>query len=58
MGMELPEGMEEDALTCINAIRRRHDGAKRNPFSESECGHHYARYFYGNIIFCYLNRTP
>ena len=35
--------MEEDALTCINAIRRRHDGAKRNPFSESECGHHYAR---------------
>ena len=39
----LYEGMEEDALTCINAIRRRHDGAKRNPFSESECGHHYAR---------------
>lgn len=37
----LYEGMEEDALTCINAIRRRHDGAKRNPFSESECGHHY-----------------
>jgi len=26
----LYEGMEEDALTCINAIRRRHDGAKRN----------------------------
>ena len=39
----LYEGMEEDALTCINAIRRRHDGAKRNPFSESECGQHYAR---------------
>jgi len=32
----LYEGMEEDALTCINAIRRRHDGAKRNPFSESD----------------------
>ncbi len=37
------EGMEEEALKCIKAIRDRHDGAKRNPFSEPECGHHYAR---------------
>ncbi|MDR1102530.1 MAG: hypothetical protein LBL42_02115, partial [Tannerella sp.] len=37
------EGMESDALKCIRAIRDRHDGAKRNPFSEPECGHHYAR---------------
>lgn len=37
------EGMEENALVCIQAIRDRHDGAKRNPFSEAECGHHYAR---------------
>lgn len=37
------EGMEEDALKCIRAIRDRHDGAKRNPFNETECGHHYAR---------------
>lgn len=37
------EGMEENALVCIQAIRDRHDGAKRNPFSEPECGHHYAR---------------
>lgn len=37
------EGMEKDALTCIRAIRNRYDGAKRNPFSEPECGHHYAR---------------
>ena len=37
------EGMEKEALTCIRAIRDRHDGAKRNPFSEAECGHHYAR---------------
>ncbi|MEG1543309.1 MAG: GH116 family glycosyl-hydrolase [Tannerellaceae bacterium] len=37
------EGMSNDALTCIRAIRDRHDGAKRNPFTESECGHHYAR---------------
>lgn len=37
------EGMEKEALICIKAIRDRHDGAKRNPFSEPECGHHYAR---------------
>lgn len=37
------ESMEKEALTCIRAIRDRHDGAKRNPFSEAECGHHYAR---------------
>ena len=39
----LYEGMEDGALTCIRAIRDRFDGAKRNPFSEAECGHHYAR---------------
>ena len=37
------EGMEADALKCIDAIRARFDGARRNPFSEPECGHHYAR---------------
>jgi hypothetical protein len=37
------EGMEADALRCVRAIRDRHDGARRNPFSEPECGHHYAR---------------
>lgn len=37
------EGMDEEALKCIEAIRARFDGAKRNPFSEPECGHHYAR---------------
>lgn len=39
----LYEGMMDEGLTCIRAIRDRHDGAKRNPFSEAECGHHYAR---------------
>ena len=39
----LYEGMEEDGLKCIRAIRDRFDGGKRNPFSEPECGHHYAR---------------
>jgi len=37
------EGQQEDALKCIQAIRDRHNGSKRNPFSEPECGHHYAR---------------
>jgi uncharacterized protein (DUF608 family) len=37
------EGQNDDALKCIQAIRDRHNGAKRNPFSEPECGHHYAR---------------
>ena len=37
------EGMDEEALKCITSIRNRFDGAKRNPFDEAECGHHYAR---------------
>ena len=39
----LYEGMTDDGLKCIKSIRDRFDGAKRNPFSEPECGHHYAR---------------
>ena len=37
------EGMKSEGLKCISSIRARFDGAKRNPFSEPECGHHYAR---------------
>lgn len=37
------EGMKDEALKCIRAIRERYDGARRNPFSEVECGHHYVR---------------
>lgn len=33
----------ENGLKCIQAIRDRYDGLKRNPFDEAECGHHYAR---------------
>lgn len=39
----LYEGMEREALTCVRAVRSRFDGARRNPFDEPECGHHYAR---------------
>jgi non-lysosomal glucosylceramidase len=37
------EGMTDEALTVVEAIRRRHDGERRNPWDEPECGHHYAR---------------
>lgn len=37
------EGMTAEGISCIADIRSRFDGLKRNPFSEPECGHHYAR---------------
>lgn len=39
----LYEGLENEGLKCIQNIRDRYDGSKRNPFDEAECGHHYAR---------------
>jgi len=39
----LYEGQEQAGLKVIAAIRRRYDGARRNPFDEAECGHHYGR---------------
>jgi uncharacterized protein (DUF608 family) len=37
------EGQKQAGLKVIKAVRDRHDGLKRNPFDEAECGHHYAR---------------
>jgi len=37
------EGMLNEALTVVETVRRRHDGERRNPWNEPECGHHYAR---------------
>ncbi|MBZ5516058.1 MAG: hypothetical protein LAN62_14655 [Acidobacteriia bacterium] len=37
------EGMVAEALTVVETARRRHDGERRNPWDEPECGHHYAR---------------
>ena len=37
------DGQIAGALKCINAIRDRYDGQKRNPYDEAECGHHYVR---------------
>lgn len=37
------EGWVEEGLTIVEAARKRHDGIRRNPWNEVECGHHYAR---------------
>jgi non-lysosomal glucosylceramidase len=39
----LYEGLIEEGLTIVKAVRDRHDGFRRNPWNEVECGHHYAR---------------
>jgi non-lysosomal glucosylceramidase len=39
----LYEGLLEEGLAIVRGARDRHDGAKRNPWDEFECGHHYAR---------------
>ncbi|HOZ48056.1 MAG TPA: GH116 family glycosyl-hydrolase [Candidatus Hydrogenedentes bacterium] len=37
------EGLVAEGLAIVNGVRNRHDGVKRNPWDEFECGHHYAR---------------
>jgi non-lysosomal glucosylceramidase len=37
------EGLVDEGLTLVEAVRDRHDGYRRNPWNEVECGHHYAR---------------
>ncbi|NLF01419.1 MAG: hypothetical protein GX601_10635, partial [Anaerolineales bacterium] len=37
------EGLIDEGLAVVEAIRARFDGARRNPWNEQECGHHYAR---------------
>ncbi len=36
-------GAPNDGIQAITDVRNRHDGRRRNPFNEPECGHHYAR---------------
>ncbi len=36
-------GDVDGGLRLVEAVRARHDGERRNPWNEVECGHHYAR---------------
>jgi uncharacterized protein (DUF608 family) len=37
------EGLVDEGLRLVRAVRDRHDGYRRNPWNEAECGNHYAR---------------
>ena len=37
------EGLLDEGLSVVKAVRDRHDGQVRNPWNEFECGDHYAR---------------
>jgi non-lysosomal glucosylceramidase len=39
----IQEGMVEEGLEIVRAIRGRYDGERRNPWNEFECGSNYAR---------------
>jgi uncharacterized protein (DUF608 family) len=37
------EGWVDEGIEIVEALRARHDGIRRNPWNEVECGNHYAR---------------
>lgn len=39
----IQEGYLEEGLNVVKAVRSRHDGIRRSPWNEVECGYHYAR---------------
>lgn len=39
----ISEGLVEEGLTIVKALRSRYDGRVRNPWNEYECGNYYAR---------------
>jgi len=39
----IEEGMVDEGLTIVQAVRDRYDGRRRNPWNEYECGSYYAR---------------
>jgi non-lysosomal glucosylceramidase len=39
----IQNGLVQEGVSCVDAIRGRYDGEKRNPWNEIECGSNYAR---------------
>jgi uncharacterized protein (DUF608 family) len=39
----IARGLVEEGLTIVRAARARHDGSRRNPWNDIECGSYYAR---------------
>ncbi|MEP7258151.1 MAG: GH116 family glycosyl hydrolase, partial [Flavitalea sp.] len=37
------EGLLDEGVKVITAVRNRYSGSRRNPFNEEECGNHYVR---------------
>ncbi len=37
------DGLVDEGMTCVAALRKRYDGERRNPWNEFECGSNYAR---------------
>ena len=42
-GLMIAEGMTEEGMAVVTAVRDRYRGYNRNPFNEIECGSNYAR---------------
>ena len=42
-GQLIANGMMEEGVRVVRAVRDRYDGKKRNPYNEIECGSNYAR---------------
>ncbi len=42
-GLLLYEGCIDEGVAVVQGVRARHDGIRRNPWNEFECGNHYAR---------------
>jgi uncharacterized protein (DUF608 family) len=39
----IQRGLVDEGLTVVRAARRRHDGSRRNPWNDIECGSYYVR---------------
>jgi hypothetical protein len=47
----LRENLDDEAWLILRAMWARHDGRRRNPYNEIECGDHYARAMAGWSVF-------